>query len=44
MKKNTWLIIIGVVAFVLMAPQDATNVVHNLTLFVQNVLSGFHMH
>lgn len=45
MKVNRKAVIItAVVVFILLAPENAANIIHNLTTFVQTVLSSFHLH
>lgn len=36
--------IVAAVVFILLAPENSANIIHNLTTFVQTVLGNFHLH
>lgn len=39
-----WLWIAVIVLFIVLAPKDATNVVHGLVAFIQGIFGSFNLH
>ena len=39
-----WAIGIGIIAFIVAAPQDASHIVDGVKTFISSTISGFHLH